>query len=307
MQRHFKTVLGDIPENELGITLSHEHICCYSEYLYDMAKNKYLDKEKLQQVSVQYLKELKVKYNLNTFIDCTPVNIGRDIDLLKKVSQESGVNIICSTGFYYTEESLLYNLDIDCIVDCIVMDAKQVNAGIIKCAVERESISTYDEKILRATARAQLQLEIPLVLHANANNQNGMRALEILLSEGVKAQAVTVGHLSDTDDLEYLGRIAKYGCFLGFDRLYGHITEEYISKTVNKIIMLCNLGYTDRILLSHDALFFNGFEETPAINERPRYLYCFEHITPRLPINIAEQIMKENPKNMLRGGKQNAI
>ena len=28
-----KTVLGDIRDNELGITLVHEHICCYSEYL----------------------------------------------------------------------------------------------------------------------------------------------------------------------------------------------------------------------------------------------------------------------------------
>ena len=28
-----KTVLGDIKEDALGITLPHEHICCYSEYL----------------------------------------------------------------------------------------------------------------------------------------------------------------------------------------------------------------------------------------------------------------------------------
>ena len=54
-----KTVLGSIKEKDLGITLAHEHICCYSEYMYKMAGNKYLDKEKLVETSVKYLLELK--------------------------------------------------------------------------------------------------------------------------------------------------------------------------------------------------------------------------------------------------------
>lgn len=111
-----RTILGDIDDNEIGITLPHEHICCYSEYLHQMAGNLYLDKETLDRNSIEYLKELKEKYSLRTFVDCTPVNIGRDVDLLKRVSKESGVNIICSTGFYYTEETLLHNMHINCIV-----------------------------------------------------------------------------------------------------------------------------------------------------------------------------------------------
>ena len=29
-----RTVLGEIRPDDLGVTLAHEHICCYSEYLY---------------------------------------------------------------------------------------------------------------------------------------------------------------------------------------------------------------------------------------------------------------------------------
>ena len=170
-----KTVLGNISESEIGITLSHEHICCYSEYLYSMAGKAYLDKEKLLKVSVNYLKELKSKYGLNTFIDCTPVNIGRDVDLLKNISEQSEINIICSTGFYYTEEPLFYNLDIDAISEYLILDAKKVNAGIIKCAVENEFISDFDEKLLKASAKANLKLNIPIVVHTNANNKNGLK------------------------------------------------------------------------------------------------------------------------------------
>ena len=240
MQQHFKTVLGDIHESDLGITLSHEHICCYSEYLYQMAGKSYLDKEQLITISSHYLKEIKEKYSLNTFIDCTPINIGRDITLLKEVSKKSGINIICSTGFYYTEDPLLYNASAELLAEYIVKDAKNINAGIIKCAVENEEISEFNKKLLIASALAQKALKLPIVLHTNANNKNGLKALEILLSEGVKPQAITVGHLSDAEDLDYIKQIAAMGCFIGFDRLYGNYYEEYISKMIKAIVEICN-------------------------------------------------------------------
>ena len=298
-----KTVLGNIPECELGITLVHEHICCCSDYLYQMARDKYLDKERLLNVAVDYLKSLKEKYCLYTFIDCTPVNIGRDIELLKKVSQKSEVNIVCSTGFYCTEEPVLYNSSAELIAEYIVKDTENINAGIIKCAVENETISDFNKKLLIASAIAQKTLGLPIVLHTNANNKNGLKALEILLSEGVKAQAITVGHLSDTEELEYIKQIAEIGCFIGLDRLYDNCSEKYISKKIETVAELCDAGYEDKILLSHDALFFNGFEEKPTINKCPRFSYCFDNILPKLSNQLAQKIMIENPIKMLKCGE----
>ena len=303
----FKTVLGDITESDLGVTLAHEHICCFSEYAYQMVGNDYLDKEQLLKVAADYLKSLKEKYGLSTFIDCTPVNIGRDIELLKEVSQKSGVNIICSTGFYYTEEPVLYNSSAELIAEYIIKDAKKVNAGIIKCAVENETISEFNKKLLIASALAQKMLSLPIVLHTNANNKNGLKALEILLSEGVKPQAITVGHLSDTEDLDYMKQIANHGCFIGFDRLYGNYSEEYIAKKIKAIKELCDAGYEDKILLSHDALFFNGFDSKPAINEKPRFSYCFDNILPSLSKKTTEKIMIKNPIKMLCCGERKAL
>lgn len=298
--RHFKTVSGDVLECDIGITLPHEHICCYSEYLYQITGNNYLDKEKLLKCSVNYLKEIKEKYNLKTFIDCTPVNIGRDIELLKKVSEQTGVNIICSTGFYYTEETVLYNTSAEDLCEYIVCDAENVNAGIIKCAVENETISSFNEKILRACAKAHLKLNLPIVIHTNANNKNGIKALEIILSEGVKPQAVTVSHLSDTDDTEYIKDIAKYGCYIGLDRLYENYSKEYINKKIKTILTLLENGYGNKILLSHDTLFFNGFEEKPKINKAPRLNYCFDYVLPELPRELIKKTMLQNPLNMLK-------
>ena len=276
MQSQFKTVLGNIQEKDIGKVLPHEHICCYSEYLYKMAGKQYLDKELLVDVSVNCLKSLKEKYDLSTLVDCTPINIGRDIELLKKVSEKSGVNIICSTGFYYTEEPVIYNTEEERLSEYIVSDAISTNAGVIKCAVENEEISPYIEKVLRACAKAQKRLNLPIVMHSNANNKSAVKALEIILSEGVKPQSVTVSHLSDTEDIEYIKFFAKCGCYIGLDRLYEIYTEEYINSKIGTILELCGSGYEDRILLSHDDSFFNGLSQNPKIKKTPRFNYCFE-------------------------------
>ena len=98
--RRIKTVLGEIRKPDAGITLVHEHVCCYSNSLYQMVGKDYLDKERLAAVATDFLKSLKETYGLITFVDCTPVNIGRDVALLKEVSEKSGVHIVCATGFY---------------------------------------------------------------------------------------------------------------------------------------------------------------------------------------------------------------
>jgi len=301
--RKIKTVLGDVSENDIGTALAHEHICCYSEYLYKMSGDRYLDKGKLTDSAAAYLKELKEKYGLKTFIDCTPVNIGRDVELLKRVAQKSGVNILCSTGFYYTDEPILYNTSAEDLSEYIIKDALNVNAGIIKCAVENEIISPYNEKVLRACAKAQLKLNLPVVMHTNDKNKNGIKGLEILLSEGVKPEAITVGHLSDTEDIEYIKYFAKCGCFVGLDRLYGNCSDEYIKSKVKAVNELLDAGYGGQLLLSHDALCFSGFEKEPEICRSPRFNYCFDYILPKLPEDVAKKIMKDNVLKMLKCGE----
>ena len=112
-------------------------------------------------------------------------------------------------------------------------------------------------------------------------------------------QRVTVGHLSDSDDHEYLKEIASNGCYIAFDRLYGSKEEEYISKKVKAITELCAAGYEDKILLSHDTMFFNGFNECPTIVEKPRFNYAFDCILSEAGAELAEKISVKNPANML--------
>lgn len=293
------TVLGKINKHDVKSVLSHEHICCYYEFLYQMSHDKYIDKKEVEEVSVSYLKYLKEKYGLNLFVDCTPPDIGRDVELLKSVSEKSGVHIVCSTGLYYTYNPIISKMKAEDIAKYYVSDAKKINAGVIKAAVEDEEISDFNKKLLVSSALAHSELGLPIILHTNAKNKNGLKATEILLENGVKPQRLTVGHLSGTDDIEYILKILSFGCYVALDRLYNDPSKNYVSNKIRIIESLCDEGYSDKILLSHDSMFFNGFREEPKVNPRPGFEYVYENILPRLDEKTADTIMRKNAVAML--------
>lgn len=295
-----RTVLGKLPVSEGGVTLPHEHVCCYSNVLYQAGGAAYMDKTALFTAATAWLKELKEMHHLGTFVDCTPLSLGRDVELLKRISAETGVHVVCATGFYHTEDPMLCIQPPERLAEFLIADAENTHAGIIKCAVERETVDRCAETLLRACAKAQKATGLPLVMHSNAKNQNALAALEILFDEGVAPRAVTVGHLSDTEDADYVKSIAARGCYIGLDRMYGKTEEAYLTAKLQMIRALCGAGYEDRILLSHDALFFNGFTVLPQLNPRPRFNYCFEALLPQLPPALAYKITVENPANMWR-------
>ena len=56
----------------------------------------------------------------------------------------------------------------------LTMDAENVNAGVIKVAVEYEEISPFDKNLLKAYAITQKNLGLPIILHTNARNKNAL-------------------------------------------------------------------------------------------------------------------------------------
>ena len=178
-----KTVLGDTEVSGDFSVLPHEHICCCSEYLRGIGG--YMDSSETERSAIEILYGLEKKYNLGLFIDCTPINLGRDAELLKRVSKGSGVHIVCSTGFYYNDEPVMERLSAETIGEYIVADAKRVNAGVIKAAAESAELTEFNITLLRAAAYAHRRLGLPIVLHTNAVNRNGRKAVEVLLNEGL--------------------------------------------------------------------------------------------------------------------------
>lgn len=301
-----RSVLGNIDTENLGITLSHEHIAAYSNYLYSMGGEAYLDIDDLEETAVKHLKEIKAKYGVSTFIDGTPVNLGRDADLLKRVSKKSGVNIICSTGFYHTEESAIMPLDNEDLFRIIHDDIINTGAGIIKYAVENEHLSEYDKKMLSVLCLAQYEFCIPFYIHTNSKVQNGIEVLDYISSLGSDPKRIIIGHCSDSDSSEYIKHLAEKGCFIGMDRIFSFANEEFLRKKALLLAELSVAGYENQILLSHDALVFSGFSDMPFVNQSQPFSVIFEKFIPILykrgfTKKDIDNFLLNNPKRMFLG------
>ncbi len=99
---NINTVLGPIAPEKLGLTLAHEHISAgYAGWECDALSRPY-DRDKIVKICVKMAGPVK-QYGVTSIIDATPIDLGRDVEVMKQVSEKLGVNIICSTGMY-TEE-----------------------------------------------------------------------------------------------------------------------------------------------------------------------------------------------------------
>ena len=98
MSTQINTVTGPISSDDLGKTLMHEHFFFgYPGFQGDSLG--FRTHEELVQLGVEVAEKAKAQ-GVKTVVDETPNECGRDPELLCDVSERSGVQIICSTGYY---------------------------------------------------------------------------------------------------------------------------------------------------------------------------------------------------------------
>ena len=88
-----QTVLGEINQIDLGITMCHEHIAMDLSPVRKEQDSVFTDEELIQK-ELGYLVELGCK----SVIEVTSQDMGRDVLALQRHAQKTGLNIICSTG-----------------------------------------------------------------------------------------------------------------------------------------------------------------------------------------------------------------
>ncbi|MBQ8526653.1 MAG: hypothetical protein IJ460_08065 [Clostridia bacterium] len=300
---YFNTVLGRQSIDKLGKTLPHEHICCYYEPFYNIADNEHMDKAEVVRLSAAYLKHLKETYGLTTFVDGTPINTGRDLNLLREISRLSGVNIVASSGLYYQYEPMLNLKSEQYLCDMIVRDCEQSCIGMLKLGLDSQKPDSYIQKVFKAVCMAQKKLNIPIYIHTNAFIQNGIAAADFVLECGVAPSAVTIGHCSDSDDNEYIYEILKKGCYIGYDRLYPQGGETFLPRKAAQLAELCKMGYGNKVLISQDTLVYNEYCPVSYIQQTNPYEHLFTNVIPcmentGITKQQLHQIMVENTANM---------
>ena len=261
------TAAGFVDSSQLGCTLIHEHaVTCCDWSMRMCLKNQFCNDGRLLEMAVTQLRKAKAA-GIDTIVDGTPINLGRDIRLIRRASEESGVNIIVSSGFYHQRdpwldwkpyEELLGYLDYECANG---LEETPVLPGIMKCAVDAPGITDYIEKMLGVTADCAVTHRLPVFCHTIPELRHGNAMLDIMEAHGVPIRAVIAGHSGDVDDIPYLESLLRRGCYLGMDR-FGTVTKTPGTTLENRCRTIARLfedGFGDRLLISHDYAPYTGF------------------------------------------------
>ena len=262
-----ETVTGAIDARELGTTLIHEHLMTRDEAVHEQwpsAETLGGDPPAAIEPGGEYRMAVEaassaVELGVSSICDPSAMFLGRDVAFMRRVAEESGLQVVCCTGIYTYDHlpSFFISRDTDQIADLFVADIEdgiqgtEIKAAFIKCAADEPGVTENVEKVHRAAARAHLRTGVPIMAHSRPASDTAPRQLEIFEQEGVDLSKVQIAHTGDTDDLDYIERLLEKGVYIGMDR-YGLEMFLPIEKRNATVTALLERGYADRMFLSQD-------------------------------------------------------
>jgi phosphotriesterase-related protein len=263
------TVTGTLEPDQLGTTLIHEHLRNSDEAVRNQWPSAVAVKEdpphevpadQTYEIAVREAKAA-VDLGIKTIGEPTAMFLGRDVNFMKRVAEETGLQVIPCTGIYTYDHlpQFFVNRDPDQIADLFVQDIEEgiqgtdIKAAFIKCAADEPGVNENIEKVHRAAARASVRTGAPIMAHSRPASNTGPRQIEIFKEEGVDLSKVQIAHTGDTDDLDYIEGLLEQGVWIGLDRYGLDIFLPYERRQATAKALL-ERGYADRIFLSADSV-----------------------------------------------------
>ncbi len=315
-----ETVKGPVDTGTLGTTLMHEHVFVLNE---EVRSNYPADWDEDARVDDAIIKlNALADRGCQTIVDPTVVGLGRDIRRISRAADGITLNIIAATGLYtYNDIPFYFRYRFphgdgrDPMTDMFVSDittgiaGTPVKAAFLKCAIDEPGLTPGVERVLRAVCRAHAQTGAPITVHTHPQSGTGRDVLAVLRQEGADLARVVLGHSGDSTDLDYLSELADAGCLLGMDR-FGLDLITPFDQRVATVAAMCERGYADRMVLSHDAschIDWFPAEMIPQFAPAWHFEHLFDDVLPALrergvTESQIQAMLVDNPRRYFSGG-----
>lgn len=278
------TVNGPVSSEKMGNWLTHEHILV--DFIgADSISNDRWDNPAVIEKAFPHLEQVKI-LGAQTFVECTPAFLGRDPLLLKSLSDSTGLNIITNTGLYgarnnkfipgYAFQETAEQLAKRWISEWEEgIDCTGIKPGFIKIGVDNGPLSEMHTKLITAAAIAHLQTGLVIASHTGPAVP-AFEQIELLKREGVSPEGFIWVHAQSEKELSNHIKAAKEGAWVSLDGLNEKRLQDYLEMITN----LKNNNLLDRVLLSHDAGWYDPGKENGG--EYKGYRVLFEKLIPLL-------------------------
>jgi phosphotriesterase-related protein len=342
-----RTVLGEVEARELGATMSHVHLtldilCWYQqpptpellrlaelplslENLSLARRNGLMVKDNLVQrdvdLAIREVREFK-RAGGGAIVDMELPGIGRDLPALRRISRETGLHVIASTGWYTagSHPPEVAGMSDTELRDRMVREIEEGVAGNIgeigMSGLPQDPCFPEEERVLRAAARAQARTGASLTVHPNVGTHGSRERpvdhldhyIGVLEKEGADLGKVYLSHMGFYP-FETAVRVLDRGVgYVSYDH-FGH--EEYYEimgpgrafprdkEEIERVMQLVEAGYAERVLVACEIGWKTCYKAYGGFG----YAHVLDHVVPWLRDCGASEaqlqtILVENPARL---------
>jgi phosphotriesterase-related protein len=251
-----QTAKGAVTVEELGLILPHEHL--FTDLRGPLVPGYALaEPEAVARVMEPYLAAAHA-VGVTALVECSTVGVGRNVTVLRHLADVTPIHLIVPTGVYreaFTPPSLR-ELSAEALAEIWIreltegIEDTEVCAGFIKISMSDDGPTPLEVRNLKAAALASRQTGSAVVSHT-ASGAVAQREMGILESAGLDLGRFIWAHANLEPDPAIQLEAARRGAYVEFDA----VGAEWQSQTVlvDFTLALIEAGYAERILLSHDA------------------------------------------------------
>jgi phosphotriesterase-related protein len=255
-----QTVRGRVKAAELGVVLPHEHLLIDLVSVFGTQLLAFDFQLMDRRLAAEEARRF-VKAGGGCIVDVTTdARMGRQPDGLLEISESLDCHVIMGCGWYrnswYGPE--VNRMSAAALAEGLVREIESgvngtgIRPGVIgEIGADSSFLTAAEERVLRAAARAHLQTDLPITLHARASRV-GMDQLDVLEEERVDLRRVIVGHCDTYPDSDYHEAVARRGAWVQFDTIRGTY-EDVVAQRSMYVIEAIRRGFIDQLLLSHDV------------------------------------------------------
>lgn len=248
-----QTVRGPVGVDDLGITLTHEHLLndvsswwtrststgiepdefaaapLSEELLWDLRQDPFGNRANLALDDVAVASEELARFAVlggRTVLETTGWGIGRDLSGLKEISERTGVHVVAGTGFYLESSHPVdvVALGADGVTERILADVRDGENGVRPGIIGEIGVSadfTLAEQVsLRGALAAQAQTGLPVQVHLPAWLRLAGTVLDLVESVGADAAKVVLCHMGPSgEDPDYQRAVMDRGAWVQYDML----------------------------------------------------------------------------------------
>lgn len=267
-----RTVLGDVDPVELGVTSGHDHLFVLQGHYTSLPQRVLIeDYGKTRDEVLRFRRS-----GGGAVVDLQPFGAGRSPELLKNLSEETGVRVVAATGLhksaFYRPVFWSFGASSRELADLFTDEIERgmfefdrvdpfarrgsVRAGVIKIATENGGrapfvLNAYERKVFDAAAEAHRRTGAPIFTHTELS-AGGLEQADYLLERGIPPESIVIGHMDRVIDVARNLELGKRGVFQAYDTI-ARFKYHGDEAEADLVAAMADAGLEDRVLLGMDS------------------------------------------------------